>query len=373
MLSQIRDIITREGVNDIITPNFYKFIEQVNERLLQSVDRNIPLGLTNGKIGLTIYLFIIGRETGNESYINLAEGYLDEIYSDLKQKSSRISNNELVELALGIHYLVANKYASGNIDVVLAEFDNIIFKNLTFSTNQEINPFSLFEPFELMLSLYYFYNRLRHFNGDSDLDYFYKELIIKIVNHIHLELSDDLQAEPFLFSINYLLPSFVFVLSKLLSLNFYNYRLMKIVEELSDIILSTLPILHSHRLFLLWSMSHLREEFFPKNWQSHMHILRENIDINMILKAELKDKDVFIADGASGVYFLLTDLARNLSVNRIEFDSNDFFEKIIFSEIWDSFTNIELSNFNYRICITNGFPSLIITLGHIVKMHQIKN
>lgn len=133
----------------------------------------------------------------------------------------------------------------------------------------------------------------------------FKELIIETINNLYLKINNELHQESFAYDTDPPLPQLLYLLSLLYNLDFYNYRLIKIIEEISYFGLSTIPILHANRLFLLWGVDSLNKQIANKDWKKHTLLLRNNIDVNHILNYELSDKNIFFNNGIASVYNLL--------------------------------------------------------------------
>ena len=155
------------------------------------------------------------------------------------------------------------------------------------------------------------------------------------------------------------LPQFLYVVSKLYSLQFYNYRIIEVLKEIFGLIISRIPVLHSNRLFLLWSLLHLRETTGLTNWNEQINILATHIDYQKIIYTELQDKDVFIRDGVAGIYLLLYSL-KDLSYPII-YDKILFRNRIKESKIW---LNEKASD---NLGLINGLSGVILVYDSIVN------
>jgi len=248
---------------------------------------------------------------------------------------------------MGIDYLIKQKYLQGNINSVLEDIDKLIFKSVVFETKPVTYKMNGIIPV-----LYFICTRIGQQHKGSDAGLMLEELCIKLINGLYRSLDLDFYEESYLFNIlNYKLPQFLFVASKIYSLQFYNYRIIEILKDISNIILSRMPALHFNRLYLLWSLVHLKEATGWNIWDEQMNLLINHIDYQKIIYKELRNKDVFILDGVTGIYLLLSALKK--TVYPISFEKTFFCRRIEESEIWKDEEALEF------LGVINGFSGLI--------------
>ena len=206
----------------------------------------------------------------------------------------------------------------------------------------------------------------------ADGKYFFQELIIKIIEIIQLNLHVDFFNEHFSFSIlNYQTPLFLYIFSKIYELNIYNQRIQKIMEDAVDKILSRIPILHANRLYLLLGLLSIKPFLsgYKKEIDSHVRLLKENIDIEYIINSEFKNQDIYIKDGLSFVYILFYIIQTKYPDCKIDNKLQLLFDRINDSEAWNTLINRDYYQFNHR-GLFNGFPGVYLVLSHI-KRHLV--
>jgi hypothetical protein len=145
--------------------------------------------------------------------------------------------------------------------------------------------------------------------------------------------------EPLHYSINYQLPQFLFVLSHLFQLHFYNYRIIKILEEIGIKVLTTLPMLHANRLFLMWGMDAVVSQIDLNGWRNHIQLLKNNLNVNLILEDEIRNRNIYVKNGISGIYLLLTALQKYFPENELQQWANKIIGKIESSDVWTLIEN----------------------------------
>jgi len=281
-----------------------------------------------GKMGICLYFFFRAQILGERQYQQLAEKLLDDIYLELDNETSAKSVYELAQVEIGMDYLVKQKYVQGNINNILFEIDSAIFKKMIFQSNFTN------KMHETIFILYFICIRLEKQKKGSDAGFIWEELFIKIFNDLYRStFNTEFYEEPILFNLDYRLPKFLYTLSKVHSLQFYNYRVIEVLQEISCTVRSRIPVLHANRLYLLWSLLQLKTATGLNMWNEQIGLLVNNIDYQKIINTELRDKDVFIKDGVAGIYLLLNAL-KDTSF-QIPFDKILFRKRIEESGIWE--------------------------------------
>jgi len=330
-------------------------IEIINEKIATYSNQKILLDIEEGKMGCCIYFFALARLTNNRQHKKLAEKLLDDIYLELANKSTERTAYELAQIGMGINYLLNQKYVQGNINLVLSDIDRLIFKTIAFEnkpTTYKING--------IIPVLYFICNRISKCKKGSDSRFILEELCIKLFNDLYQSLDPGFYDESYLFNIlRYKLPQFLYTLSKMYSLNFYNYRLIEIIKEISGLVQSRIPVLHSSRLYLLWSLLYLKETTGLDSWNEQIDILVNHIDYKKIINKEFCNKNVFIEDGVAGIYLILNAL-KCTSIS-LPFDKSIFLEKIEESEIWSDEEALK------NMGLINGFSGLLWVYYSIIS------
>ena len=331
------------------------YFAKINEKIAAYSNQKILLDIEEGKMGYCIYFFELARLTGELKYQKLAEKLLDDIYLELANESSEKTAYELAQIGMGIDYLLHQKYVEGNVNSILGDIDRLIFKTIAF----ENNPIT-YKINGIIPVLYFICNRINQCNKGSDSRFILEELCIKLFNDLYQSLDPGFYDESYLFNIlRYKLPLFLYTLSKMYSLQFYNYRITEILKEISGLIQSRIPALHSNRLYLLWSLLHLKETTGLDIWNEQMDILLNHIDYKRIIYNELRNKDVFIHDGVAGIYLLLNAL-KNTSLS-LPFDKIIFRKRIEESEIWKDKEALK------NMGLINGFSGLLWVYYSIIS------
>lgn len=339
-------------------------IDVLNNKLTTSIDDKMPIGLTSGKMGLCLYFNYLNRWLDMGKYDQVAEKLLDEVINDVSNTKDITFENGLAGIAIAISHLIKKKFLAGEINEILEEVDSCIFKKLAFLKQEEAK----FSKSALLLLLYYLFIRYTE-QTNYDEKYIFQELMICTIEIFQNNLSAIYFQEHFSFSAqNYQSPLFLAIFSKIYSLKIYNVRIDKIMKEIFKPILSTIPLLHANRLYLLWGLLCIRP-YLPE-YESEIvlsvQILIEKISIEHIMDVELKNQDVYINNGLPLVYFLLFYIKEKFSEYKIDFHPLLFFEKIKNSEAWNSLLRNEYYLYKHR-GLYDGFPGAYLTMLHIKK------
>nr|WP_321522014.1 lanthionine synthetase LanC family protein [uncultured Macellibacteroides sp.] len=338
-----------------------KYTEELNKKLIQSIEKTYPIGLAQGQMGICLYFYYLSRIEQEKKYKKIAENLLDNTLGKLSLDSSIGVESGLAGVALGIMQLIRDDFVEGDVNELLEEIDNVVFKRLAFLSDS-----SFYKKNELLHLLYYLSIRSDDQVNDEEL-YIFQELIIKVINLFYEGLNSDFFNEYYSFSVyHYHLPMFSYICSKLLKQNFYNEKLLKILEEFEYSIICRLPVLHANRLYLLCGMLPLIPYMKNPQWEKYIIFLRKEISLSNILKKEMKNKQIFVSNGLSMIYLLLYYLESNYPEYKITYNPQEFYDKIINSEAWTSLFKHDYF-FNIHSGLLNGFLGVELVLSHIQK------
>lgn len=110
-------------------PDIINQIIKLNHRLIPMLP-SMPIGLLDGKMGYCIYFYILGKYDRENIYNSLAENLMEDIYSNILNTSDIEVGTGLAGIGLGIDYLIKEGYVSGDVNVILEDIDDSIFKKL---------------------------------------------------------------------------------------------------------------------------------------------------------------------------------------------------------------------------------------------------
>ena len=91
---------------------------------------SMPIGLLDGKMGYCIYFYILGKYDKRNRYDSVAENLMEDIYSNILNTSDIEVETGVAGIGLGIDYLIKEGYVSGDVNVILEDIDDSIFRKL---------------------------------------------------------------------------------------------------------------------------------------------------------------------------------------------------------------------------------------------------
>jgi hypothetical protein len=289
-----------------------KYMEQISDLLMQHAAGLKDPGLLQGKMGLALYFFYLAKHTGNTAHQNFAETLLDEVYEYIQNNQSGFGFADgLAGIAWAIVDLVENRFVEADVDEVLSDADDKIYHHLHGS--QEIS-FGFSEG--LLGYLFYVATRIRWRKASNQAgEFVFERLLVDLLNRISVAVDERRwrASEPPFFNLNWDLPLLLLLLAKIKRLNFYEYKLDKVVNSVAPLVLSTVPYHHTNRLYLSYSIVQLLECFDLPDWKRHVGLLQAHIDRPRIFDKELGDKNIFLSNGLAGLSFILQGLGRHPS------------------------------------------------------------
>lgn len=334
-------------------------ISELNTILYNDSMNKFHNGIYSGKIGISIYFFNMYRIHRSEIYFNYANDILESLINNISANTSARFNDGLSGISLGINYLHKNRFIKGNINEITKELDNVIYKELS---SYEIG--DIYNSKELLLLLYYLYKRI--IDANRNQLYIYNNLIINIVNVLYNSIDCSFFYEPNIFLIDeYNLGLFIYVVSKILSLNIYNTKIFRLINKHEHIITSQIPILNSFKLIKTSCLLELNRYYKSKQWNMHFYLLFKQINIKDILEKEMQEKNIFFHNGLPILYLATKNINMHIK-NSISISSKLYENMIKESHAWD----LIITDNNYRYMhsgLFNGYPGSRLFLDLISR------
>lgn len=343
-----------------------KMIYTLNRKLILSKLNVDSFNTITDNLGWSLYFYYLSRWEVNPKYKFVADDFLNRVIEQISDINDITVETGLAGVALGISHLVREKYVEGDINEILEEVDNAIFKKLVFLEYK--NGVKPIPKADLILLLYYLYIRYRECKSLEN-KYFFQELTIRTLEMLNENLQDEFFKENINYSLlNYNLPLFLCVISKIYKLNIYNYRIDKILDRNINVILSSYPVLHANRLFLLYGLISIKPCLikFVKEFESHIKLLKSNIDINYILYEEFNNQNVYILDGISSVYMMLYSLKKEYPNYSFNFNPQLIYTRVSHSDIWNRMLNNDFY-FDNHCKLLDGYLGVYLTMLHIKR------
>lgn len=333
----------------------------INSLLASSFQKDASLGLAHGKMGGCLYFYYLSRAQNSPDYRITAEKLLADIFGNIRTVEGLDMKNGLGGIGLGIHYLIKNKYVQGDVNKILRDIDDTVFKDFTDTRTSFRTNIAACIHILLYLSV-----RLPALDEDSEQGFLLRELAIQTINvscnRIGLELFD----EPAAFRSDYMLPLYIYVLGKMAGIGFYNHRIARILGEISSEILSRVPRLHANRLYLMAALNYAARHLTLDGWAQHILLLKQQIDFDVILDREIQSWNIFIDGGFAGVRLLADSSPELFSCSELSGIKQKIDRKTRSSQsvkqAWDLDTITPYKG------LLNGFPGVALTRDNLLQI-----
>tara|TARA_R110002020_G_scaffold475301_1_gene709515 strand:- start:9063 stop:10118 length:1056 start_codon:yes stop_codon:yes gene_type:complete len=334
-------------------------LDDITKLVLDQMEKIESAGLFNGKTGPCIYFFLLFRKTGNTDHLKIAENLIEEIYNEVSKGSiSPYLDNGLAGIALGFTFLERNGFVEADLNDVLSDLDDKIFKfltgpkdNLSIGISQGVLGF-----------LIYLILRLESKTLNPHNHYIFEMLVIDLLNHLNQLIEENkvkLQ-EPLLFDITWDLPMILITLSKIKSLNICSSKVDRIIEYLSPTVLSLLPYLDSNKLYFLLGIESILTITDLTSWRRHAQLISANINFTNIIVNEIKSLKIFINDGVSGLALISKELFEVTNDTKFLFPFHLIQNKIVES---DGFKELEIYEYvKENASLINGLSGVGLSM-----------
>lgn len=104
----------------------------LDRKLFASLEKVTTLDVKSGSMGICLYLYWCGIKNNDFSYIEQSDKLLDKIISGMSAQQTLDIPTGLSGIGLAFDYLISKKYVEGDINEILSEVDDIIFKSLNY-------------------------------------------------------------------------------------------------------------------------------------------------------------------------------------------------------------------------------------------------
>jgi hypothetical protein len=339
-MSQI-DFIPKaaEESKPLITKNLKQILsilEKLNAFINEDKLTKNDVGLINGKIGLSIYFFMLGRSTRNSEILSIAEHILMDVYNTLGNFIIPTNFQDgLSGIAWGLCHLIKNDFVDGDPDEILEDVDDRIFHY--WNANKETLPVNLRQG--LLGYLAYYNSRLEISQGHAKSvnQNIHTRVVSEIVNRIGQLIKEEKfqHREPGLFTLFWDLPLLLILLAKSKQLQVNSNKIDRILDYLTPIITSLYPRLHSNRMFLLLGLESILKEVRLIAFQDHVDLLKESISLNMIIDEECKNLNILAQDGITGLALISRKLSALTGTSELLFPMEKIIQKICRSNYWE--------------------------------------
>lgn len=318
----------------------YDRIDLVNNRVLQHSPYLHDIGLLNGKMGISIYLFHLSEKTANPIYREHAEILIDDVYQGIGNSNVPLDfENGLAGIAWGFEHLVQNNFLEADTDEILIDLDDKIYQYITHHSTRAAN-------FQNGLLGYGFYLLFRL--KDKDLkkaagrNFLLKRLMIFLINHLYeaIEEEEEQFAAPVAFQATWSLPLLLIFLGETQKLNIYNTKIGHIIKRLTPVVLSTFPVMNCHRLSLFLGIERVAHQLNLPSWLEYADFLKQNIKVDQI-PAEFSDKNITAAQGMAGMGLIIQIFSTQRNKEQYIELLSKITSRIEQSTLWENIQNKE--------------------------------
>ncbi|MBN7814703.1 glycoside hydrolase family protein [Algoriphagus pacificus] len=346
-----------------------KNLDEINKLLLVNAKENHVLGLLNGKLGLTIYFYHFAKKNKNHKLQELADHLVGEIFE--KSREARLEadfENGLAGIAFGITYLVNNDFVDADLNETLSELDDRIFRFLDDQrTNLQANLRN-----GILGYLIYSLDRLKSSieSGNNSNIYIFKNLTASLINQLGKLIEEEKiqDREPQLFNIYWDLPLSLIVLGRAKNLKVNDSKIDRIIDYLIPNLITLFPSLHSNRLYLLLGIeTYLKETDCPELRKYADFLIRE-IDLELILNTELKNLNISVNDGLTGLSLISNRLNEIKGNKELLISDEKVYQKAI--ELEKGGRNEFYDKFKESIGFASGLTGLAWAIFEIMELNE---
>ncbi len=337
-----------------------QLIQLINKPNTKSNPKEI--GLRKGYMGHCIYFYIKYNFTHLPIHKKRADFFLEKTLQSINTRSPLDVHDGIAGIGFGIAYLVENGFIRGNLDTILQEIDDMLFKKIITITRSTTSMDKIAD--RLTNVLLYAVFRAKTVK-DKDTKWIFENFVIQLINLIYQNHTPYFYTEPYPSTSNYPLVQYLLALFQTYKLGFYNFRIEQILKEMSVFLFTQTPLLHANRLMLLYVTEQLSQEIGTPGWDKYANHLRSQVSIEEILQKEMKDRQVFFTNGIGGVYLLLVAYNK-ISSQPIEFSPEIFYHRIQQSEVWELLK--QNGEFFEKNAGLDGYLGLDLLLRHIEQI-----
>lgn len=110
-----------------------KILLKFSNAIISNINNTTDIGLFNGKMGITIFLYEYSRYTHNKLYEDMADNLLDQIFSQSENIVHTSVSHGYAGIGIGLMYIMKRGFVIGDANDVLHEIDSRLFDNFTYT------------------------------------------------------------------------------------------------------------------------------------------------------------------------------------------------------------------------------------------------
>lgn len=327
--------------------SYSKHIHQLAEILSEKGINDDRPGLVEGTLGKAIFFYHWSKYCDSTRFHNIADELLDKIYNRLNSDVSNLSfSNGLTGIAIGLDHLMKMDFIEGEKDEVFQDIDVRLYT--TIFGQETLAELGLNDQ------LYFFLYLLRQIEKKSGAlqarQYLLRSACIELINALNKAINNQMEelSCPSKFTLFWPLPCLLYCLGLASAKQIYCSKIKTVIDDLTDLVASMIPVSHGNRLYLLNALLFLSQNHvLPKIWYSHIELLYKNIDLSYLLQSELKDGRIGLIDGKSGI-IVLSCFHNEICEGKNKFDINLIINSVLSSQRWNELSE-DGFGFNYSL------------------------
>lgn len=329
------------------------------ESLLQKTLKQTDImGLLEGKMGACVYYFIMGKKDPLSPMTQKGEALLTEIINTMHGVKKLDVTTGVTGIALGITYLIKNKYVEGCLNEILEDVDNFIYKSFCYSKDQMEGKF--YAP--LIDILAYQLQRYKDLEQGRRKE-LVKELLIILFNQIYIQRETDFYHEPLPFNLQNEVCIYLWELVELYRLGIERERILHVFHEMKYFLFAQHPILHSNRLSLAVATTLVGKTIADDGWLNFSERMIQSIDFDKIWHEEMGEKSVFPFNGVTGIAMLTILYNHIKGEKKLDMNLEQLKQRILVSSIWKKLENDHAFFFTHFSL--NGYCGICLFLEYL--------
>lgn len=330
------------------------------ESLLQkTLKQTETIGLLEGKMGACVYYFMMGGKDPLSPMTQKGEALLADILRSMHGTRELSVAAGITGVALGVTYLIKNKYVEGCLNEILEDVDNFVYRSLCYSKDDRDGNYYNVPLIDILA-----YQLQRY----KDLEEGYrkelaKEMLIILFNQIYIQREPDFYHEPLPFNLKNQVCIYLWELVELYRLGIERERILHIFHEMKYFLFAQCPILHSNRLFLAVAAALVGKTVADEDWLQFSTGMIQRIDFDRIWHEEMGEKSIFSLNGVAGIA-LLTMLYNHIKEEKeLDINLEQIKQRMLASSMWDKLENDHA--FFFTQFSLNGYCGICLFLEYL--------
>ena len=329
----------------------------LNEKISKYAMESPKIGLSNGKMGACVSLFVLSKHDTHSTYYQQGLVLLQDIQKNIAKVTSIDLEEGLVGIAFGFRFLIKNSYLKGTVNSYLEKMDEYIYKVACRSLDMELNGKDTKTLVDVLL-----YASLRY--GEMDNPYkkeWHRRFLIELLNGIYQKHTLALFREPLPFDIHTGLYLFLYTLVRIRKLGIEQERIDNILGEIQYSLFAYLTMLNPNRYALFVVVSLVAEETKLSMWADFAKLLKGQVDFENLLFRDFYDMSILPKVGVVGMYLLDKIFAAYVGEGILA-DKEALRKRVVESSFWQ---RLELDDdFAKKNFSLNGFYGIKLFLDY---------